>query len=211
MVPPNQEEVPPEHRQPIVQPGDVLTLRGQNLEADTIAVRFDHRLLPKPIRVDIPDSDRTPTELRVRVRNAPARWPAGIYSLTVVLRPEGEVEQTAAAQERTTNSLPMLLAPKIAANSLPTSVKRKRNGTATLELRFSPRARPEQRVSVLVADREVIANEYTQPTATLTFVIKNAPPGEHRLRLRVDGVDSLLIDRTTWPPRFDETQKVSIT
>ena len=118
----------------------------------------------------------------------------------MALRPEGEDEQTAAAPGADHELAANVAGAEDSSRSLPASVKRKSNGTATLELRCSPRARPDQRVSVLVADREVIANKYTQPTATLTFVIKKAPPGEHRLRLRVDGVDSLLIDRTTWPP-----------
>jgi hypothetical protein len=41
--------------------------------------------------------------------------------------------------------------------------------------------------------------------------LRNAPVGTHRLWLRVDGVDSLLVDRSTWPPTFDKSQKVTIT
>ena len=51
----------------------------------------------------------------------------------------------------------------------------------------------------------------TRSTGTLTFVVQDAPPGEHWLRLRVDGVDSLLVDRTVTPPVFDPSQKLRIT
>jgi hypothetical protein len=211
VVPPNQEEIPPKLRQPIVPPkrqqpsarlGETLTLRGQNLEADVIAVRFDHRLLDEPI--EIPAAARTATELRVDVPDAPADWPAGLYGLTVVLRPEEEDEQT-------TNALPLLLAPKITTDPMPTSAAPNAEGTATLALSCSPEVRPKQQVSLFLGDREVLAEAHPQPTATLTFEIRNAPLGEHRLRLRVDGVDSLLVNRSTWPPTFDETQKVEIT
>jgi hypothetical protein len=211
VVPPNQEEVPPERRQPIARLGETFALRGQNLEADVVAVRFDHRLLDEPIEVEIRDSARTPTELSVRVPNAPARWPAGLYGMTVALRSEGEDGQNTDALERTTNALPLLLAPKIANDLMPAEVVRGPDGTVNLRLRCSPQVRPQQRVSVLVGDREVFANDHPQPTATLNFEIRNAPLGEHRLRLRVDDVDSLLVNRSTWPPTFDETQKVTIT
>ncbi len=39
----------------------------------------------------------------------------------------------------------------------------------------------------------------------------DATPGEHWLRLRVDGVDSLLVDRSVTPPVFDPGQRVAIT
>lgn len=209
VIPPNQEEIPPKLRQPIVPPkrqqpsarlGETLTLRGQNLEADVIAVRFDHRLLDEPIEIEIPAAARTATELRVDVPDAPA----GLYGLTVVLRPEEEDEQT-------TNALPLLLAPKITTDPMPTSAALNAEGTATLALSCSPEVRPKQQVSLFLGDREVLAEAHPQPTATLTFEIRNAPLGEHRLRLRVDGVDSLLVDRSTWPPTFDETQMVQIT
>ena len=123
----------------------------------------------------------------------------------------GEDVQTTEALEKTTNALPLLLAPKITTEPMPTSAERDENGTATLELECSPEVRPEQRVSLFLADREVFAEAHEEPTSRLTFVIRNAPVGTHRLRLRVDGVDSLLVDRSTWPPKFDETQKVTIT
>ena len=209
VVPPDQKEIPSERWRPIARLGETFVLRGENLEADVVTVRFDHRLLDEPIEVEIDRPARTPTEISVSLPNAPTRWPAGLYGLTVALLMESADEQD--AQERTTNTLPLLLAPKITNDPMPLSVARRRDGTASLSLRCSPRVRPGQRASVIIGDREVLANDHAQPTAALTFVIKEAPRGEHNLRLRVDGVDSLLVDRSTWPPEFDETQKVTIT
>jgi hypothetical protein len=45
----------------------------------------------------------------------------------------------------------------------------------------------------------------------LTFPIPRAPAGSHYLRLRVDGAESWLVDRTQVPPVFDPTQRVTIT
>jgi hypothetical protein len=37
------------------------------------------------------------------------------------------------------------------------------------------------------------------------------PAGEYLTRLRIDGVDSQLVDRSVTPPVFDNTQLVTVT
>ena len=49
------------------------------------------------------------------------------------------------------------------------------------------------------------------PINTLTFSASGLTPGNYWVRLRVDGVDSLLVNRTTVPPTFDASQKVTVT
>jgi hypothetical protein len=56
----------------------------------------------------------------------------------------------------------------------------------------------------------VPADAHIAQTATLDFTIVDAPPGDHLVRVRVDGVDSQVIDRTVVPPVFDATQLVTI-
>jgi hypothetical protein len=46
---------------------------------------------------------------------------------------------------------------------------------------------------------------------TLPFPISGAQAGTHFIRLRVDGADSLLVDRSVDPPAFDQSQQVQIT
>jgi len=48
------------------------------------------------------------------------------------------------------------------------------------------------------------------PAATLDFVIANAPVGDHLARLRIDGIDSPIIDRAAEPPVFFN-QRINIT
>jgi hypothetical protein len=45
----------------------------------------------------------------------------------------------------------------------------------------------------------------------LSFPITKATAGTEFIRLRVDGADSLLIDRSVDPPVFDQSQQVKIT
>jgi len=45
----------------------------------------------------------------------------------------------------------------------------------------------------------------------LSFTVPRAPLGKHVVRLRVGGIDSLLIDRSQAKPQFDPTQTLTVT
>jgi hypothetical protein len=66
-------------------------------------------------------------------------------------------------------------------------------------------------VSLLVGAREIPAQPRAVLTDTLTFHVAEAETGEHLIRLRVDGVDSPLVDRSVTPPAFDATHRLTIT
>jgi hypothetical protein len=63
--------------------------------------------------------------------------------------------------------------------------------------------------------RQITAEPHPAQIDTLTFIIRDAPVSATEgfyIRLRIDGVDSLLVaDYTAAPPAFDENQKVKIT
>lgn len=79
-----------------------------------------------------------------------------------------------------------------------------------MTVRCEPEVRPEQRVALLLGDIEVLARVRTTQTDTLAFDAGSVAPGDYFVRLRVDGVDSLLVDRTVTPPVFDPGQEVTI-
>src|SRR5262249_54278184 len=126
----------------------------------------------------------------------------GMYAVSVSIQKAGQ-------PDRTTNALPLLLAPRI--TIAPDPAARDANGSVTLTINCRPEVRLEQRTALLLGDREVLAGPRAPTTDSLTFVVTSAPVGDSWVRLRVDGVDSLLVDRTKTPPVFDPTQKVTIT
>ena len=93
---------------------------------------------------------------------------------------------------------------------IPQQVIRDASGEVTLTLTCSPQVRPEQRVALLLGDRAIVAQLPSTVTDRLEFRVAGVTPGEYFLRLRIDGVDSLLVDRTVTPPVFDQNQKVVI-
>jgi hypothetical protein len=129
-------------------------------------------------------------------------WPAGLYTLSVLIQRPGQ-------PDRVTNEMPLLMAPRIQ-NVAPNPAVRDAAGSVTLQVTCSPEVRVVQRASLLIDDREVVAQPLAVQSNLLTFPVPNAPVGTHHLRLRIDGVESWLIDRTKVPPIFDPTQRVVI-
>ncbi|WP_187399518.1 DUF4255 domain-containing protein [Micromonospora sp. AP08] len=131
----------------------------------------------------------------------PATLDVGTYDVTV------QVEPSPSAPSRTTNRLPLTVAPRMT-NTFPLSVNRDGSGTATLTIDCAPSVAPDQQVSLILGTREVDAQPHPAPATSLQFVVPDAPVGSHLARLRVDGVESVVVDRTVSPPVFLDVRVV---
>jgi hypothetical protein len=190
------------NRQPAALLGDTLTLSGHHLDGDTVTLRFRHPRLEDPI--DVPAlAGGTSEQVSVQIPNNAVDWVVGFYTVEAYISKTGE-------QDRTTNVLPFALAPRILGISPPNPVTRNMAGDVTLTLTCSPQVRPEQRAALLLGDREILAQPHPTQTNTLVFSVEDAPVGSRYARLRIDGVDSLLVDRSVTPPAFDSTMEVII-
>ena len=192
---------------PAAHLGLQLVLSGENLAGDGVQVEFVHPRLaaaepldpsalePGEIRVDLPAANHVVAQ---------TKWAAGLYSVRAVVQRGDEV--------KTSNALPLALAPRILqiqpANPIPGA-----GGDVTLTITCSPQVLPKQKAELLLADRQVAAEDHPTATGTLTFVVKDAPAVKDALvSVRVDGVESLPFVLAGKPPRlvFDDTQKVTI-
>jgi len=179
--------------------GDTLTITGNHLDGDKVSVQFSNRRLADPIVIAAAKGGTDP-QISVKVPNDPVKWPAGVYTLAAIVSRKGE-------PDRTTNELALPLAPQI--TNAPIKAKRSKND-ATLTLTCSPEVRPEQQASLLLGSQEVKPDPLAGQTNSLSFTIRNAIAGDYLVRLRIDGVDSLLVDRSGPQPKFDDKQKVKI-
>lgn len=195
------DAITPPQQQTSARLGDTLLLTGHHLAGDTVGVRFSHPLWSTPVLR--PATVVSASRLTVDIPNDAAAWPAGTYAVTVVIT---DTDGT----EHTTPALPLTLAPRILGLT-PNPVARGPGGEVTLTAEFQPRARPDQRVALLLNGRELPAPARATPVDTLAFTALDVPPGDHFVRLRVDGVDSLLIDWSQNPPVFDVSQQVTVT
>jgi hypothetical protein len=206
-----QEAIPP-NQQVAVRMGEILTLRGHHLDGDTVVARFTHARSGRSLELQAEDG-ATAAQFQVQIPPDPApdpppppdspqnpdNWQAGFYNVAGVIQRTGQ-------PDRTTNELPVVLAPRI--NSI---VATALAGVVTLTVTCSPKALETQRVTLVIRDREITAEPITpDQTDTLTFKAKDLPTGSQRVRLRVDGAESILIDRRGPLPVFDPTQRVTI-
>jgi hypothetical protein len=195
---PELDSVEPPNEQLSVRLGEILTLTGHDLDGSNIGVIFNHSLWASPVEV-APQAGGTFTELTVQIPNQPAVWPAGFYTLQVAVQRPGETYR------RTTNELSITLAPTITIT--PQSAPA---GNLTYTVNTSPDIWPGQTTALLLGDQNIPGPALSAQTSTLTINATLAK-GDYYVRLRVDGVDTLLLDRSVTPPVFDPTQKVTAT
>lgn len=191
--------------------GGELLIKGQRLDAGTVAARIHHPRLAAPVELT-PLAGATGEEVRARLELNPATDPstfvAGVYTLSLVL-------DRGTPQGRTTNEVPFALAPRLpipAAPGDPPSLEAVRDagGVVTVTVRCRPDVLPSQRVTLVVGETEAPAQPLATRTNTLIFRYRELPAGEYHVRLRVDGVESLLVNHAAEPPAFDATQRVTV-
>jgi hypothetical protein len=101
---------------------------------------------------------------------------------------------------RETNRVAMVLAPEI--TNLPINMARDGDGDASFTLNFTPAVRQGQRVTLLLGHAQYEPEDFVPPATSLDFVVEDAPAGTFLARLRVDGIESAIIDRAATPPVF---------
>lgn len=196
---PTLVSVTPPNKQSGARLGDRITVDGVKLDGANVVLQLNHPLLAAPREVP-PDAGNTATSASFTIPDAPAEIPAGIHAVAVLVQRPGETFR------RSTNSLPLSIAPKLTLAPVAGAP-----GTIVLTATALPQVWPTQRASLLLNDREFDAAEHLAKTETLSFTAKSLAAGTWWARLRIDGVDSILIDRTQTPPAYDPSQKVVLT
>lgn len=180
------EAVEPPQAREFALPGDVLVVRGSQL-APAARVRLTHLRLGTSLDLT-PAAGSTDTALRVALPTDPAQLSAGVHGVSVVLG------------ERITNTLLLALAPEI--TTAAPKATRNAAGVAQVTLDVRPAVLPSQQVALILDDREIPGPERTAAATQLVFRVPAAPLGDHFVRVRVDAVDSDLVDRTAPTPSF---------
>lgn len=197
--------IEPPNRQIAAVQGDSIDLIGHHLDGTGLEALFHHPLLDEPIVVPIGanvNSDRVSVTLPDDGA-AHAGWPPGNWSVSLRLQRPGETDA------RTTNSLPLMLAPTVDFGAS-SATRDAGTGAVTIQIALTPEVRSSQRVRLMAGGLEAAPLNLTGQTGSLEFSYPELAAGSQWIRLRVDGVDSLLVDRTADPPEFDTTQQLVI-
>jgi hypothetical protein len=202
---PTITRVEPDDSQPAARLSEHVRLAGHHLDGTGAVARFAHRLLDEPNEITI-GASTDPSGIDVTLPSGPTAeqdWPAGVYLVSV------ELTRPTEPRPRTSNVAAMLLAPE--PQLPPTTVSRNattRNVTVTLGI--SPEVRPAQGAELTLGGTSGPADPHPTQTSTLTFRLGDVPFGAQPVRLTVDGVDSLLVDRSVEPPVYDPGQSVTV-
>ncbi|OKH52971.1 hypothetical protein NIES2101_12865 [Calothrix sp. HK-06] len=189
-------------QKPAANLGDELTLTGYNLEGNNVEIVFNNPQLTAPNIITIPATARTATEIQLTIDTTqPDKWCPGLYTVTANI------------EDRSSNGLPLPIAPTIenlAFDSRDNSDPNKPNNVI-VQVTCNPPVLPAQRVSLVlstqetalveIGNRELIARNHPIQTDTLEFELGDIPAGTYQVRprLRVDGVDSLVINYNVTP------------
>ncbi|MFG2296001.1 DUF4255 domain-containing protein [Streptomyces sp. NPDC048603] len=186
---------------PAALAGDTVELHGTHLSGVTGVrlTRLAAAPAPTGAAVDIPVA--APAPGGPVLLPLPGGLAAGVHALTLLGgSPRAELP---------VGPWYLALAPAIT-STMPATVDRDGAGTARITLTADPPFTADQRVSLLLGADAHTARELAGNT--VRFAIERARPGSHPVRLRVDGVDSLLVpDRTADHPAYDPTQRLTVT
>jgi hypothetical protein len=205
----------PQFNQSGARLGEPVTITGIRLGGAGHRVRLTHRLVTTPIELIPSAPNVSGTDLSVTLPNdaaAQSDFAAGQWALTVRFTPTGEVNP------RETNAVPLVLAPVpvIAADAglgLPAATAARGGAPprVTITMRSRPRVRLEHRAKLLLGTVEAAALPRAAAADPLVFEFPDSlPAAAHWVRLRVDGTDSVLLDRTGATPVFDPTQQITV-
>ena len=175
--------------------GDAVTVRGHHLAGTARAIVLRGDRFGVEQEIPLADSADEAT-LDFNVPNLPADLPVGVYQLELRVLRSGE------AEPRTSNPLPVALAPAI--GFPPIEMTRSAANVLRVRIGCQPEVRVGQRVTLLMDTREAPAQTFNINTATLNFEFTDAPPagGTPLLRLKVDRIESIVVDRGARPPAF---------
>ncbi len=191
---PTIESVEPAGRQPVAWLGEIVDLNGHHLDGTSRQVRLtNERFRIEEVLGAAGGDDPARIQFSIPTSRA-ADFPAGIYQTVAELIRPGE------ATQRQTNRMAVVVAPRI--TNVPMNVAVDGSGTAGFTVDFTPEYRPGQTVSLVLGSTEIAPQDISTQTASLDFVVPNAPLGNHLARLRIDGIESPVVDRTTSPPTF---------
>ncbi len=189
---------------PALRMGETLTLRGHHLHGTNHRIRF-HPPRSETV-LELPASG-TPgaTAVEVTLPAAPASptdWRAGIFEVSLVVEQDGEDHES--------NRLPLFLVPRLdSVDAVPPA-----GPVATLDITCSPPVQEGQTVSLLVGSRALAPVPFAAPATALSFTAPTSPPlasgSPLPVRLRVDDVESLVVDYGTHPPAFAPSQTLTI-
>jgi|SRR5208282_3280004 len=191
-------EIDPPGGQPAACLGDTVTVQGTNLAGAASILLINSRQAVQQTISSLLNVGNASFQFTVPNPSLPAPQPhpsdlpAGIYLLSTQIASGPDLIAT--------NALPLAIAPKIGSSWSPGTLAA---GNTTVTIPCAPYIRPGQDAYLLIGGQEAPVNTLTAPSNSPSFTFPALQPTPAvPVRLRVDGVDSPIIDMTSTPPAF---------
>lgn len=178
--------------------GETIAIAGYHLDGTNARAQLtmpSEELLAEFPPLAAPSSERLqfdlPTDATV--------WRSGIYQLSIIMDgPGGSTIES--------NRVPLIIAPQFS-NFSPV---RNADDSVSVDIDVEPEIHDNQSVSLILGQNQQSVESFVGQANTGRFEYPELAAGVHWARVRVDGVDSILINRTLTPPQFDPTQEVTV-
>ncbi len=201
LIPPTPTLQTLEHtnQQTVGRLGELVTLQGYHL-VDGTNVRVQLRMPSEELvgefpLVGVPSNERIQFNLPVDA----TLWRSGVYQVSVLMDDsDGEPIES--------NRLSLTIAPSFS------NFSAVRNGddSVSVSITVTPEVHDNQSVSLVLGASQQLVEIFSGQSDSIDFEFAELVAGNHWARVRVDGIDSILIDRDETPPQFDVSQRVMV-
>lgn len=182
--------------------GETVAITGYNLNGPNARAKL--QMLNTEISDEFLLINANSERVEFVMPNDAAVWRAGVYQLSLPMN-------DAVGNSIESNQLTLTIAPRFSAFT----ATRNPDATLNVDITINPEVDDTQSISMILGQTQKTVEEIVLPPLVDTvdevhFIFPDIPAGNYWARVRVNGVDSLLIDRSKTPPEFFPTQEVAV-
>ena len=200
LIPPTPSLLTVEYpnKQPVVRLSETVVITGYNLNG--LNSRAQLLMQSEGIVVDIPISTiESAQRVEFEMPDDTSQLRVGTYQLSLNMDNDD-------GNSIKSNTLPLTIAPEFSAfNAI-----RNLDDSVSVSLIIAPEIHDNQSVSLILGQAERPVEEFSGSTNNAEFEFPTIEAGSYWARIRVDGIDSVLIDRSVVPPQFVASQQVVV-
>lgn len=185
-------------QQNVARLGEEVIINGHHLDGPNVRVQLF--MQSETLIADFPiTGDATNQRITFNLPVDTTTWRSGVYQLSLIMDDES-------GNAIESNRVSLTIAPQFS------GFNATRNGddSVTVGLTVSPEVHDNQTVSLILGHTQQFSEDFSGQTGTVSFEFPVLPADDYWARIRVDGIDSVLINRGVTPPAFHADQEVAV-
>ena len=185
-------------QQTVAHLGETVVVSGYHLNGPNVRVQLLQQ--SEELVADFPTSGTATNErIEFTMPVDATIWRSGVYQLSLTMDDnDGNPIES--------NRVPLIIAPQFS----DFSATRNADNSVTITVTVNPEIHDNQSMSFILGQTQQHSEEFTGQTSNASFEFPILPAGDYWARVRVDGIDSILINRGATPPAFHLDQEVTV-